>query len=79
MMQDIEHHNAGKEPIGEWQPTCVGDNIDAWKREDIGSDDVPPEILDVGRATADVQNWPVPVGNLIRLASEAESRNVSVL
>jgi hypothetical protein len=54
MMQDVEHHYASEELIGEWQPMCVGDNIDAWKREDIGSDDVLPEILDVGRAATDV-------------------------
>jgi hypothetical protein len=39
------------------------------------------EATDVRRILAHVENnaMPVPVGNLIRLATEAESRNASAL
>ena len=56
MVQHVEHHHAGKEPVPEGKPMCVGDDIDTRKRQDIGTYDVRPEFLDVGRAAADVEN-----------------------
>ena len=34
----------------------IGDDIDARKRQDVGGYDVGPEILDVGRPAADIEN-----------------------
>jgi hypothetical protein len=43
------------------------------------ADELAAFEAEVSDARADEELPPVPVGNLIRLASEAETRNVSVL
>jgi hypothetical protein len=56
MMQDVEHHDARKTAIREWQPMGIGDDIDPWKGQDVGRYDIGSEILDVGGPAADIED-----------------------
>ena len=63
---------------------CVGIDMlaefgDAPRAMRIVWDQIGDDLLDAARTSAHMVSVPVPIGNLIRLASEAESRNASAV
>ena len=45
MMQDIEHHHAGKESVSEWQAVSIRDDVNPGEFENIGGNDLGPDCL----------------------------------